>query len=117
VMRREVNPSRRIPSRRPPVNPNPKSQGAVAPPWIPTTNAGARKSSGFDKRFNELMSFKAKYGHCDVLRTGDNASLGSWCSEMRASHRKLQHNQKPRMKLSDEQIQHLNDAGFKWSLR
>ena len=34
---------------------------------------------------------------------------------MRASHRKLQHNQKPRMKLSDEQIQHLNDAGFKWS--
>jgi hypothetical protein len=71
----------------------------------------------FDERFNDLMSFKAKCGHCDVPCTGDNASLGHWCSEMRVSYKKIQSNQKPNIKLSDEQIKRLNDAGFKWSLR
>jgi hypothetical protein len=63
------------------------------------------------------MAFKAMYSHCDVSKTGKNASLGQWCSEMRASYKKIQNNQKPKMKLSDEQIQRLNDAGFKWYLR
>jgi hypothetical protein len=71
----------------------------------------------FDERFNDLMAFKAMYSHCDVSKTGKNASLGQWCSEMRASYKKIQNNQKPKMKLSDEQIQRLNDAGFKWYLR
>ena len=71
----------------------------------------------FDKRFNDLMSFKAKYGHCDVSCIGENVSLGHWCSKVRVSYKKIQNNQKPRMKLSDEQIQRLNDADFKWSLR
>jgi len=70
----------------------------------------------FDNRFNDLMAFKAKYGHCDVsrTRTGDNATLGRWCSELRSSYKKIQNNQMPKNKLSDEQIQRLNDAGFKW---
>jgi hypothetical protein len=68
----------------------------------------------FDERFNDLMSFKAKYGHCDVLCTGENVSLGKWCSEVRSSYKKIQNNKKPKMNLSDEQIQRLNDAGFKW---
>jgi hypothetical protein len=73
-------------------------------------------NSNFDDHLNDLMSFKAKYGHCDVPRTGENASLGTWCIELRRSYKKIQNNQKPRTKLSDEQIQHLNDAGFNWSL-
>jgi len=72
----------------------------------------------FDDRFNDLMAFKAKYGYCYVYRTGENASLGQWCIEMRVSYKKIQNNQMPtKMKLSDEQIQRLNDAGFKWSLQ
>ena len=71
----------------------------------------------FDKRFNDLMAFKAKYGHCDVHRIGENASLWQWCSELRVSYKKIQNNQKPRIKLSDKQIQRLNYAGFNWSLR
>ena len=71
-------------------------------------------ASGFDKRFNGLMAFKAKYGHCDVSQLSENASLGTWCSELKRSYKKIQNNQKPRTKLSDEQIQRLNDAGFKW---
>ena len=60
------------------------------------------------------MAFKAKYGHCDVPRFDENASLGSCCNVLRVSYtrRKLQQNQKPNMKLSNEQIQRLNDAGF-----
>jgi hypothetical protein len=72
---------------------------------------------GFDKRLNDLMSFKAKYGHCNVSKNGEDASLGIWCSELRGSYKKMKNNQKPRQKLSDEQIQRLNDAGFKWSLQ
>jgi hypothetical protein len=85
------------------------------------TDAGFKWSlkvgSDFDKRFNDLMAFKAKCGHCHVPFTGQNASLGQWCSEMRVSYKKIQNNQKPINKLSDEQIQRLNDAGFKWSLQ
>jgi hypothetical protein len=49
----------------------------------------------FDDRFNDLMVFKAKYGHCDVSTLGENASLGQWCSKLRGSYKKYQNNQKP----------------------
>ena len=73
-----------------------------------------KKRFVFDKRFNDLIAFKAKYGHCKVPCNGDYASLGKWCSELRASYKKIQNKQMPRMKLSNEKIQRLNDAGFKW---
>ena len=72
---------------------------------------------GFDERFNDLMAFKAKYGHCNVSKRGENASLGQWCCTLRGSYKKIQNHQKPPTKLSDAQIQRLNDAGFKWSLQ
>ena len=71
----------------------------------------------FDERFNDLMAFKAKYGHCNVSFTGENASLGRWCSVLRVSYEKIQNNQKQRKKLSNEQIQRLDDAGFKLCLQ
>jgi len=71
----------------------------------------------FDERFNDLMAFKAKYGHCHVPQRGENVSLGRWCSVLRFLYKKIQNNQKPNTSLSDEKIQHLNDAGFQWSLR
>ena len=46
----------------------------------------------FDDRFNDLMAFKAKYGHCDVPRTGDYISLGRWCIKSRGSYKKIQNN-------------------------
>ena len=36
---------------------------------------------------------------------------------VRVSYTKIQNNQTPRMKLSNEKIQRLNDADFEWSLR
>ena len=70
----------------------------------------------FGERFNDLMAFKAKYGHCKVSQYGEEASLGKWCSTVRGSYKKMQNNLTPKMKLSDEQIQRLDDAGFKWCL-
>ena len=70
--------------------------------------------SGFDERFIDLMAFKAKYGNCDVSKHVEDATLGTWCSEFRVSYKKIQNNQKPKIKLSDGQIQGLSNAGFKW---
>jgi hypothetical protein len=89
---------------------------------IQQTSGNKRKRrapmQSFDDRFNDLMAFRAKYGNCDVSCTGENASLGTWCSKVRESYKKIQNHQKPtKIKLSDEQIERLNDAGFKWSLR
>jgi hypothetical protein len=70
----------------------------------------------FNKRFNDLMAFKANYGHCNVSQNGETVSLGQWCSHVRGSYKKMQNNQKPKTKILDEQIQRLHDAGFKWSL-
>jgi hypothetical protein len=72
----------------------------------------------FGKRFNDLMAFKAKFGHCNVsLHYGENVTLGKWCAAVRGAYKKMQNNQKTYIKLSDEQIQRLNDAGFKWCLQ
>jgi hypothetical protein len=43
--------------------------------------------------------------------------LGNGGSGLRVSYKQIQNNQEPRTKLSDEQIQRLNDAGFKWFLQ
>jgi len=72
----------------------------------------------FDERFAELMKFKEKVGHCDVMlkRTGEYQSLGNWCHNLRSSYKKIQKRETPLYKLTEENIQKLEDAGFKWSL-
>ena len=47
-----------------------------------------RKGLGFDKRFIDLMSFKAKYGHCNVSQNCEDASLGRWCCKLRGRIRR-----------------------------
>jgi len=71
------------------------------------------KTSSFEKRFNELEAYQAKYGHCNVKQSGDNKSLGRWCSKVRQSVEKMQNNEAPIfMGLSEENIQRLEDIGF-----
>jgi hypothetical protein len=36
---------------------------------------------------------KQKYGHSDVPQRGENASIGKWCKDTRASYKKIQNNQ------------------------
>ena len=60
---------------------------------IQQTSGNKRKrqatNQSFDDRFNDLMAFKAKYGHCDASRTGENASLERWCNALRFSYKKI----------------------------
>jgi len=69
----------------------------------------------FDKHFKALMGFKEKFGHFNVPRktTGEYKSLGQWCNQVRTSYKKIQKRETPYMKLTEDHIRQLEDAGFK----
>ena len=69
----------------------------------------------FDERFNELVEFKNKFGHCNVpCKYAENMSLASWCVRLRAAYIRVQKEKKPKMNLSAERIERLDQIGFKW---
>ena len=72
----------------------------------------------WDERVTDLMGFKQKFGHCNVpqRRYDEYQSLGSWCKTLRTAYNKIQQGETPRLKLTEENIRQLEDAGFKWSL-
>ena len=68
-----------------------------------------------DMRFNELATFKSKFGHCNVpSRYDGNHALGRWCCEMRYAYNQLQKRKKSRSPLSEDVIERLETIGFKW---
>jgi len=78
-------------------------------------------NKSFDERVKALMGFKEKFGHCDVPRKksgtkGEYQSLGKWCDSMRMAYKKIQKGETLKRKLTQENMQQLEDAGFKWSL-
>ena len=89
--------------------------------WMVRVSSGANKREN-SRQWKDLTSasrmtscLSKKYGHCNVSQYGEKAHLGRWCRAMRSAYKNLQKNVKPQIKLSDEQSQRLNDAGFKWS--
>ena len=72
----------------------------------------------FDKRFVELTEFYLKFGHCNVPNSmyGENSALGYWCSEMRCGYNQFKIGNKPRVNMSDDQIERLETLGFKWKV-
>jgi hypothetical protein len=62
----------------------------------------------FDDRFNDLMAFKAEFGHCNVpairSRNNEHLSLGCWCNYMRRSYKAIKKGGMPRSKLSKADI-------------
>jgi len=79
---------------------------------------GRAAITSFDERFTDLMGFKQKFGHCNVPRTksGEYKSLGEWCSNLRKAYKKIQKRETPNIILTQENIQQLDDAGFKWNV-
>ncbi len=72
----------------------------------------------FHERLEELISFKAIHGHCNVPRRhGDYKSLGVWCNNIRYSYRQIQDGQKPHNAISKDEISILDKLGFQWCLR
>ncbi|GFH44358.1 hypothetical protein CTEN210_00832 [Chaetoceros tenuissimus] len=69
-----------------------------------------KKVLSFEERFNALIEFKSKHGHCNVPRAykaDDN--LGQWVDSIRSmkSGRRV-------YKLSNERIKKLENIGFRW---
>jgi hypothetical protein len=75
----------------------------------------------FDQRFNDLMAFKAKFGHCNVPQTqssnNKHRSLGLWCNDVRRSYKTIKEGGIPlSYKLSKADMKRLENAGFEWYL-
>jgi len=72
----------------------------------------------FEERYHDLEAFKTKFGHCNVSsKNSVNPSLGKWCNYTRYTYQKIQQGQKPRSKLTQDEIERLEEIGFKWKLR
>lgn len=67
-------------------------------------------SVAWETHFNELIQFKARYGHCMVpTENSDNSSLGHWVSVQRGLRRKGS--------LHPKREEMLNSIGFVWKCR
>jgi hypothetical protein len=83
---------------------------ALGFPWTVT--------SPFEKHFEELKAFKAKFGHCNVTRSKSASNkpyvhLADWCVQVRRS-RRLTERKPGGPKLSKAQIERLDALGFPW---
>ena len=72
----------------------------------------------FEQRCRDLEAFKSEFGHCNVpQKYSVNTSLGQWCTKMRCAYKKIQQGQTPKRNLTQDQIERLEEIGFKWKLK
>ena len=66
-----------------------------------------RLAALWEKRFSELVRFKAEHGHCNVPRRwSENPELGRWVAKQQAVYR--------RGELSPDRVERLEALGFEW---
>jgi len=71
----------------------------------------------FEQHCNDLEAFKSEFGHCNAPRKYlVNPSLGKWGTEIRYSYNQIQRGQTPRSNLTQDEIERLEEIGFKWKL-
>eukprot|EP00816_Leptocylindrus_hargravesii_P013136 CAMPEP_0196808644 /NCGR_PEP_ID=MMETSP1362-20130617/8633_1 /TAXON_ID=163516 /ORGANISM="Leptocylindrus danicus, Strain CCMP1856" /LENGTH=149 /DNA_ID=CAMNT_0042183057 /DNA_START=330 /DNA_END=777 /DNA_ORIENTATION=+ len=63
-------------------------------------------------RFQELKSYKAEHGHCNVP-VQSKRKLGNWVNSQRKQYRLLQEGKQSSM--NDERVGNLKSIGFEWS--
>ena len=69
------------------------------------------------QRCRDLEAFMSEFGHCDVpFKYSADPSLGNWCSDMRCAYNKIQQGQTPSRYLTQDQIERLEEIGFRWKL-
>ena len=77
----------------------------------------AARNESFEGRFKQLIDFIDEFGHCHVpCKSSMDPSLGRRCSNMRSTYKKIQQGQKPKCNLTQDQIDRLEEIGFKLEL-
>jgi len=75
----------------------------------------------FEQRCHDLEAFKSEFRHCNVpYNYSANPSLGNWCRDTRSAYNKIQQGQTPKSKLTkltQDEVERLEEIGFKWKLR
>ena len=74
----------------------------------------------FEERIQELKAYKANHGHCNVnvINTGNDQSLGRWCSIVRNSMKKMKNNEASLIaRLSEDNIRRLKHIGFDFKVK
>lgn len=74
------------------------------------------KDALWQQRFEELVKFKEKYGHCDVpKRFPSNEPFGEWVATQRREFKKAQAGKK--CAINSYRFMALEKLGFKWKVR
>lgn len=69
------------------------------------------------ERFNDLIEFKEKHGHCRVPQSyTPNSTLGNWVHNQRRLYRKVKTGEIVKSILTEERIEMMNNMGFEWAL-
>ena len=72
----------------------------------------------FEQRCHDLKAFKSQFGHCNVpWKYSVDPSLGQWCSTTRCAYNKIQQGKTPKRNLTQDQMERLEEIGFKWKLK
>ena len=72
------------------------------------TKGGSGPIVPWETRFNELVQYKTKSGHCNVL-TKCQGKLGEWVSTQRKAYKANS--------LAQDRIDRLSSIGFKWAMK
>jgi hypothetical protein len=77
----------------------------------------SRKKGSFEGRYKQLIDFIDEFEYCNVSRKSlADPSSGQWCSTLRCAYNQIQQGQTPRSNLTQDQIERLEEIGFKWNL-
>jgi len=80
-------------------------------------STAARKES-FEGREKQLIDFIDEFGHCNVpVKYSVDPSLGQWCINTRCAYKKIQQGQTTDRILTQDQIERLEEIGFKWNIK
>jgi len=67
----------------------------------------------WEERYNELLEFKAKFGHCNVTQRTEFHTLALWVARQRKNYQCIKEG-KSADGLSEERMRLLEEAGFEW---
>ena len=77
-----------------------------------------RVSVSFEERLQQCKDFKKKNGHCKIkTNSKEHNNIGIWVQEKRRNYKLIKTGKKPKAKVTDEQIEMLDEIGFEWGFK